>query len=165
VTTLEEFQHWKQEGSEMLARFESQLADKLAEITDLTVEVERLRAAIDELRSSLPRTAPRTSEPVGMRAVLQGMPSIVVRPPEVPADAPIIDLVRATLFVAESPQSAKAIVMKVNRLRETTPADVHRALYRLKEAGEVEVTGERPNRLYAMRPEQTEKQTAIPMPR
>ncbi|HZL18959.1 MAG TPA: hypothetical protein VFG23_14560 [Polyangia bacterium] len=163
VPHREEFQKWKQQGSDLLAQLEDLLSAKIGEIELLTSEVEELREEIAELRSSLPRSAPRTSEPVGMRAVLQGMPSMIVRPPEVPADASIINLVRAALMVADGPEAAKVVCARVNGLRDTSPADVHRALYRLKEAGEVEVTGERPNSLYALKPEEPEKQTALPM--
>ena len=147
----------------MLARFEAQLADKLAEIADLTVEAEGLRADIAEMRATLPRTAPRSTEPVTMRAVLQGMPSIVIRDVEVPPDANTMDLVRAALEASEGPVPAKVIVERVNGIRETDPTNVHRALYRLKEAGEVDVTGTRPNSLYALKPAQAEKQTALQM--
>jgi Fe2+ or Zn2+ uptake regulation protein len=71
-------------------------------------------------------------------------------------DATVIDVVRAVLAVADRPLPAKAIYQLVAaHHRDSSPSDVHRTLYRLKEAGEVDVTGERPNRLYVLREVQT----------
>ncbi len=49
------------------------------------------------------------------------------------------------------------VIQLARGIRDMSPEDVHRALYRLKESGEIEVTGVRPNRLYALK----EAQTAI----
>jgi hypothetical protein len=164
VTRTEEFQKWKQEGSELLSKFEAQLADKMLAVETLTAEIEVLRADIEEMRSTLPRAATRVSNPTTTRAVLQGMARVApdAAPPSVrvSSNASVADVVRAVLEVANFPIPAKAVIQLVNGVRETVSEDVHRALYRLKEAGEVEVTGTRPNSLYAIKEAQTAIQLA-----
>jgi SOS-response transcriptional repressor LexA len=79
-------------------------------------------------------------------------PSVRVAP-----GATVPDIIRAALEASGGPVPAKTVIQLARGIRDMSPEDVHRALYRLKESGEIEVTGVRPNRLYALK----EAQTAI----
>lgn len=62
-----------------------------------------------------------------------------------------MDVVRAVLAVADHPLTAKTIIQLVAAHHPRSgPKDVHRALYRLRKAKEVDISGERPNRSYSL---------------
>jgi len=163
VTWKEELLKWKQDGSELLAKAEGQLVAKTREREALDAEIEQLRVVISEMRSTLPPSAERVGNPMPTAAVLQGMASPMPRPGstlvKVPPSAPIADVVRAILAAADGPKAAKDIIGLVASVRDVQATDIHRAIYRLKEAGEIEVFGERPNSHYALK--RREQQTSL----
>jgi hypothetical protein len=165
VSRNEELLKWKEEGSAILAKLETQLAEKLSAIDRLNGDVEDLRVDIAEVRSTLPRSTERASVPTTARSVLQGMLTSVplASPPKISiaTDATIGDVVLGVLAASDAPLAARSVIQEVKRIRPTSDTDVHRALSRLKKSGDIEASGVRPNSLYSMRL----AQAALPMTR
>jgi hypothetical protein len=155
VTRREEIQQWKKSGADLLAQAEADLAEKLAEIELLKSEADGLRADIAEMRAALPRSAPRAGEPATAASVLQTLAAVSESPTRavrVATGATVIDIVRAVLAASDEPIPSKAVIDFVRVHRQGASAkDVHRALNRLKKARKVEVSGTRPNSLYALK--------------